>query len=72
MCDVEAVVEKKAHVDEVVKANEVEPSSLPKNVENTAKRKYCASESNEYDKQTIEERKKVMIKKLKTNSLFKF
>lgn len=65
ICDTEAI--EKVNVDEDIQTNEVKHSLLPDNAESTPKRKYCATESNE----TIEERKKIMIKKLKSNSLFK-
>lgn len=71
ICDTEIIVEKKVNANEEAKANEVKPCIVSEIVENTAKRKYCASESNGHSEQTIEERKKLMIKKLKSNSLFK-
>lgn len=72
ICDTEAIVENKVNLGEDIKVDEVKFNIPPKDVESTAKRKYCASESNEHNKHTIEERKKVMIKKIKSNSLFKF
>jgi len=59
---------KKVNVIEEVQNNEVD-NDCTTNAENMTKRKYCATESNG---QLVGERKNTMMKKLKTNSLFKF
>jgi len=69
ICDTDEI--KKCDVDEDINIKEVN-SLIPKNEENSIKRKYCATELNGTCQEIITERNKTMIKKLKNNSLFKF
>jgi len=70
ICDTDEI--KKCAVDGDVEINEVHSSLIPKNDENPTKRKYCDTESNGMCQEIITERNKLMIKKLKNNSLFRF
>lgn len=70
ICDTDEI--KKCDVDRDVEIKEVHSSLIPKNEENPTKRKYCATESSGVCQEIITERNKIMIKKLKNNSLFRF
>lgn len=85
LCDVD--LKEKLDSNEDVKENEdkkidnsiqlkktedkIDNSFQLKNPESTSKRKYCATESNVLCSEMLNDRKKTMIKKLKSNSLFK-
>lgn len=72
ICDLEEM--EKVNIDQELKTNNVTNNLLSTNTENTTKRKYCTTESNKPHQcqDNIEEHNKIMIKKLKHNSLFKF
>lgn len=56
----------------IEKSNVVEDTQTNQNIENSTKRKYCATESIGLSQEVVTKHKSSMIKKLKTNSLFKF
>lgn len=71
LCDTD-VLEKVDNDISLVQTDVINDSVILKNTESTTKRKYDAIESNVSSQEKIKEHKKNMIKKLKTNSLFKF
>lgn len=70
ICDTDEI--QNSGVDKNVNINGDNSDLILKSDENPTKRKYCATESNASCQEKITELNKVMIKKLKNNSLFRF
>lgn len=71
ICDTD-IIEKVDNGISLGQTNVINDSIILENTENTYKRKYNAMESNLTDQEKVKEHKKIMMKKLKNNSLFKF
>lgn len=70
-CD-DAIFNKICDTELVEKIDVIEDTQTNQNIENNTKRKYCATESIGLSQEVVTKYKSSMIKKLKTNNLFKF
>lgn len=59
-------------IDKIEEVKDSDTTLIPENAESTMKRKYCATQSDRTYQGDVEESKKIMLKKMKNNSLFKF